>query len=42
MQGRYGIDGYAFLRWNANYVLKCLGVGMALLYCYGMLLDIPA
>ncbi len=42
MQGRYGIDGYAFLRWNANYVLKCLGVGMTLLYCYGMLLDIPA
>lgn len=38
MQGRYGIDGYAFQRWNAGYVLKCLGVGMALLYGYGTLL----
>ena len=42
MQGRYGIDSYAFLCWNAGYVLKCLGVGVALLYLYGMLLDVPA
>jgi hypothetical protein len=40
MQGRYGIDGYAFLRWNAGYVLKCLGVGVGLLYLYGSLLDV--
>ncbi|HUM90245.1 MAG TPA: hypothetical protein PLM32_02530, partial [Candidatus Competibacter sp.] len=40
MQGRYGIDGYAFLRWNAGYVLKCLGVGIALLHLYGILLGI--
>ena len=40
MQGRYGIDGYAFLRWNAAYVLKCLGAGVALLYVYGALLGI--
>ncbi len=42
MQGRYGIDGYAFLRWNANYVLKCLGVGVVLLYLYGLLLSVSA
>ena len=42
MQGRYGIDGYAFLRWNAGYVLKCLSAGVALLYLYGALLGIPA
>jgi hypothetical protein len=42
MQGRYGIDGYAFLRWNAGYVLKCLGVGVGLLHLYGSLLDVPA
>jgi len=40
MQGRYGIDGYAFLYWNRFYVLKCLGAGTALLYVYGALLDI--
>ncbi len=38
MQGRYGIDGYAFLRWNAGYVLKCLGTGIVFLYGYGALL----
>jgi len=42
MQGRYGIDGYAFLRWNAGYVLKCLGAAVALLYLYGWLLPILA
>ncbi len=42
MQGRYGIDGYAFLRWNAGYVLKCLGVGVGLLYLYAMLLGVSA
>lgn len=41
MQGRYGIDGYAFLRWNAGYVLKCLGAGVVLLYAYGAMLDVP-
>jgi len=40
MQGRYGIDGYAFQRWNAGYVLKCLGAGIALLYGYGTLLGV--
>jgi hypothetical protein len=40
MQGRYGIDGYAFLRWNANYVLKCLGAGVGLLFLYGALLGV--
>ena len=40
MQGRYGIDGYAFLRWNANYVLKCLGAGVVMLYLYGVLLSV--
>ncbi len=40
MQGRYGIDGYAFLRWNGAYVLKCLGAGVALLYVYGALLGV--
>ncbi len=40
MQGRYGIDGYAFLRWNGAYVLKCLGAGVALLYAYGSLLGV--
>ena len=40
MQGRYGIDGYAFLRWNGAYVLKCLGAGAALLYVYGALLGV--
>lgn len=38
MQGRYGIDGYAFLYWNRVYVLKCLGAGVALLYVYGAIL----
>ena len=38
MQGRYGIDGYAFLRWNVDYVLKCLGAGIILLYGYAALL----
>ncbi|QQS54853.1 MAG: hypothetical protein IPM89_03140 [Candidatus Competibacteraceae bacterium] len=38
MQGRYGIDGYAFLRWNAGYVLKCLGAAIALLQVYAALL----
>ncbi|MDG4549911.1 MAG: hypothetical protein P9F19_17750 [Candidatus Contendobacter sp.] len=42
MQGRYGIDGYAFLRWNASYVLKCLGMGGLLLYLYGIVLNVPA
>ena len=42
MQGRYGIDGYAFLRWNANYVLKCLGAGVVMLFIYGSLLSVPA
>jgi hypothetical protein len=41
MQGRYGIDGYAFLRWNAGYVLKCLGAGAVLLYAYGAMLGVP-
>ncbi|RUQ33105.1 MAG: hypothetical protein EKK68_05130 [Candidatus Competibacteraceae bacterium] len=40
MQGRYRIDGYAFLRWNAAYVLKCLGAAVALLYLYALLLDV--
>ncbi|MFO1420257.1 MAG: hypothetical protein U1F59_04820 [Candidatus Competibacteraceae bacterium] len=40
MQGRYGIDGYAFLRWNAGYVLKCLGVAVMLLYAYGAMLGV--
>lgn len=40
MQGRYGIDGYAFLRWNGAYVLKCLGAAVALLYAYGALLGV--
>lgn len=40
MQGRYGIDGYAFLRWNADYVLRCLGVGVMLLYAYGTMLEV--
>ncbi len=40
MQGRYGIDGYAFLRWNGAYVLKCLGAGATLLYVYGALLRV--
>ena len=40
MQGHYGIDGYAFLRWNANYVLKCLGAGIGLLFLYGALLGV--
>ena len=40
MQGRYGIDGYAFLRWNRAYVLKCLGAAVALLYLYGALLGV--
>lgn len=40
MQGRYGIDGYAFLHWNGAYVLKCLGAGVALLYVYGALLGV--
>ncbi|HCB12621.1 MAG TPA: hypothetical protein DEP36_03485 [Gammaproteobacteria bacterium] len=38
MQGRYGIDGYAFLYWNRGYVLKCLGAGVALLFVYGAML----
>ena len=40
MQGRYGIDGYAFLRWNVDYVLKCLGAGIILLYGYAALLGV--
>lgn len=40
MQGRYGIDGYAFLRWNAAYILKCLGVAVLLLYLYSLLLGV--
>ena len=40
MQGRYGIDGYAFLRWNAGYVLKSLGAAIVLLYGYGALLGV--
>ena len=40
MQGRYGIDGHAFLRWNASYVLKCLGAGVALLFVYGAMLKV--
>jgi len=40
MQGRYRIDGYAFLRWNAGYALKCLGAAVALLYLYGTLLGV--
>ncbi len=40
MQGRYGIDGYAFLRWNAGYVLKSLGAAIVLLYGYGVLLGV--
>ncbi|MCC8986656.1 MAG: hypothetical protein LM523_02930, partial [Candidatus Contendobacter sp.] len=42
MQGRYRIDGYAFLRWNAAYVLKCLGAAVALLHLYALLLGIAA
>ena len=42
MQGRYGIDGYAFLRWNAGYVLKCLGAAVLMLHLYGLLLGVPA
>lgn len=40
MQGRYRIDSYAFLRWNAAYVLKSLGAGVILLYLYSRLLGI--
>lgn len=40
MQGRYGIDGYAFLHWNRGYVLKCLGAGVALLLVYAALLKV--
>ncbi len=42
MQGRYRIDGYAFLRWNAAYVLKSLGVAVALLHLYALLLGVAA
>lgn len=42
MQGRYHIDGYAFLRWNAGYVLKCLGAGVILLQLYGVILKVPS
>jgi hypothetical protein len=42
MQGHYGIDGYAFPRWDAGYVLNRLGMGGLLLYLYGALLDVPA
>lgn len=38
MQGRYGIDGYAFLHWNRGYVLKCLGAGVTLLFVYEAML----
>jgi hypothetical protein len=40
MQGRYGIDGYVFLRWNAGYVLKSLGAAIVLLHVYGALLGV--
>ncbi len=40
MQGRYGIDGYAFLRWNTLYVLKCLGAATTVLFVYGVLLGV--
>jgi hypothetical protein len=40
MQGRYRIDGYAFLRWNAGYVLKCLAAAVALQYLYATLLGV--
>ena len=40
MQGRYGIDGYAFLHWNTAYVLKCLGAAIVLLHVYSALLQI--
>ena len=42
IQGRYGIDGYAFPRWNRVYTLKCLGAGIVLLYLYGALLGVSA
>ncbi|HRD67752.1 MAG TPA: hypothetical protein PKY50_16525 [Candidatus Competibacter sp.] len=42
MQGRYGIDGYAFLHWNKTYVLKCLGAAVVLLHLYGPLLGVSA
>ena len=42
IQGRYGIDGYAFPRWNRVYTLKCLGAGIGLLYLYGELLGVSA
>ena len=42
IQGRYGIDGYAFPRWNRVYTLKCLGTGIGLLYLYGALLGVSA
>ena len=38
MQGRYGIDGYAFLHWNTAFVLKCLGAAIVLLHVYAALL----
>ncbi|MBE2294410.1 MAG: hypothetical protein IAF00_05640 [Phycisphaerales bacterium] len=38
MQGRYGIDGYAFLHWNTAFVLKCLGAAIVLLHIYAALL----
>lgn len=40
LQGRYGIDGYAFLRWNTGYVLRCLGAAILLLHLYATLLGV--
>ena len=40
LQGRYGIDGYAFLRWNTGYVLRCLGAAILLLHLYAALLGV--
>jgi hypothetical protein len=37
MQGRYGIDGYAFLRWNSVYVMKSLGIAVLILHLYSFL-----
>lgn len=42
MQGRYGIDGYAFLRWNSAYIAKSLTVGMLLLHLLSSFLNSSA
>ena len=40
MQGRYRIDGYAFLRWNTAYVLQSLAAATVLLQLYALLLGV--